>query len=395
MKKDAIIKKLKNGFKIAGATALLAVTLISCSPSLDFTAQEYASQETISETADFLNCDLSYIQQRNDGFVRMRHNNGDPIYVCFDSAYSEDLKTKAIESLDYVFGIVGKINDNYHYEIVEKTEYLLKGNKTKIYYTFGDKLETSNAYMESEFHSLMETKENPFYYQYKLCLNIKNIEDDKELKYSLVHELLHAFGLGDVYTYSNGNKHYGNTIMNNKLKYNMITPNDLACLISLYADEDCDLTKMQSELKKYENKFYKVLANNVKDGFETTEMVDESNFMWTTNIIEGTPLKIEYGYNYEITVENETYWLQIYDYRTNELIDECRGEVYNHEGVLILKNIKLKNGMNPYDQTKSYTGGFIQDFAIMKFNGNLYLYDHKDNKWFYGETKMLKKGLTN
>ena len=66
---------------------------------------------------------VDIIRTYDDDFLRMKHNNGDPIYVCFDKEYSEDLKEQAKKSLDYIFGIAGKINNHYHYEIVNKFEF--------------------------------------------------------------------------------------------------------------------------------------------------------------------------------------------------------------------------------------------------------------------------------
>ena len=43
-------------------------------------------------------------------------------------------------------------------------------------------------------------------------------------------------------------KYYGNTYMLTSTEFKKITPNDLACLISLYADENCDMEKMKAEL---------------------------------------------------------------------------------------------------------------------------------------------------
>ena len=133
--KKELIKKIKKGLKIAVATTLLAVSLTSCSVP----HQEYATQEEIVETAETLDCDMGYINKTsNNYYVRMKHNNGEPIYVCFDKEYSESLKEMAKESLDYIFGIVGKINSNYTYKIVDKWEFDLMLNKTKIYYSFGE-----------------------------------------------------------------------------------------------------------------------------------------------------------------------------------------------------------------------------------------------------------------
>ncbi len=404
MKNKSVVKKLKEGLKIAAITTMIVTTLTSCNPSLVGSPQDFASQESVSQTAEFLECDMSYVMKEYGNYVRMKHNNGEPIYICFDESYSDDLKTKAIETLDYVFGIVGKINANYHYKIIDKTEFWLKGNKTKIYYTFGECVSTykqhssvANAHMEIHSKWYNFATENPVYFYYELNLNKDQLKtrNDEETKNTLIHELLHAFGLGDVYTdllRQTTTKFYGNTFMNCNIDFDIITPNDLACLISLYGD-DCDMEKMKQGLKKYEEKFYSYYAKINREKIGTEEDFQYEEFDFETAIIVGNLDGTKSGYTYRVSVRDGKYVLEIHDSFKKEIIDRCFGEVFEHDGVLVLKNVDLKHGMRPYDQFDYYEGGFVQDFVFVKKNGKDILYNYYNNDGMNGDCVMYEKSL--
>ncbi len=397
--KEALIKKIKHGLKVATATALIALSLTSCAN----VETSFASQEEVSYSAELLECDTSYLMKQNGDFLRMKHNNGDPIYVCFDESYSEDLKTKATEALDYVFGIVGKINNKYHYEIVDKITFDLKINKTKIYYTFGNEVKDKlgndrevNGFAENHSAWYNNFTDNPVMNYYEINVD-SSLSIDKVLG-TFIHEDLHTFGLDDVYTIQaikKTNKYYGNTYMNVGANFEMITPNDLGCLISLYSDDNTDMVKMKQELKKYENKFYNYYANLCKERYKTTEDVVDENFSWFGGIIRTNEDGSTVGSNYTLRVENGRYLLKIIDVNTNEVVESFSGEATLQNGVMILKNVELKSGLYPYDEQACYKGGYIQDLAVITKDGTTSLYDFASNNFFYGGYISLEKGLTN
>ncbi len=402
MKNGMIIKKIKNGLKIAVATTLLALSLTSCAGP----CQEYVSQEEIIDISNDLECDTGYINEKKDNFVRMKHNDGEPIYVCFDSAYSEDLKTKAIESLDYVFGIVGKINDNYKYQVVNKAIFdLLPPNRTKIYYTLGELPAADNSYevyghIVRHLGYIDSLPDDPLYYYYEVKMDedFVNNADEASLKYTLNHELLHAFGFADVYNNSKISatitKFQGNTYMNNTFKWEMITPNDLACLISLYSDDDCDIEKMKYYLEKYKTKYYNSYTELCKDKLGTNENLNEEDFSFCAILRIEDIDKSKYGYKYEITVENGEYNLEIYDYFSNELIDSCQGKTTNQNGVVVLKNVELKVGLKPNYKQENYSGGYVQDLVIANKDGRAVLYNYHLDTFLSGAIHNLEKSLT-
>ena len=407
MRKDNIIKKIKHGLKFALVAGIISLSLTSCGPNLE----NYTTQEDIISNAETLDCDMTYVRTYDDDFLRMKHNNGDPIYVCFDKEYSEELKEQAKKSLDYIFGIVGKINNNYHYEIVDKFEFDLKINKTKIYYTFGEHVSTyedhssiANAHLESHTPNSNKNTDKPIMNYFELNLNKDYVNNNNSndynysFEYTLNHELLHAFGLDDVYTTlinQTTKKYYGNTYMLTSTEFKKITPNDLACLISLYADENCDMEKMKAELLKYELKFYKEYANQCKEKFETEEDFVEESFNFQTGVLIEKEDKTMIGYDYKVTVEEGKYKFEIYDHYSNELLDSYSGEAVSQNGTIILKNIELKHGMRPNGPYDYYEDGFVQDFIFLSKNGKSYLYDFNSNCEYFGFINTFEKSLTN
>ena len=396
--KENIIKKVKHGLKVAAATALIAVSLTSCAN----VQTSFSSQDEIVQTSEFLECDTSYMAKQNGDFVRMKHNNGEPIYVCIDEEYSDKYKAVTKESLDYIFGIVGKINNNYHYEIVDKKTFDSKINKTKIYYTYGkevvDRLGNKNevdGYAESYSAWYNYFTDNPVMNYYEINIS-KDVEENR-LLLTYVHENMHLFGFKDVYTneaLKTTEKHYGNTFMNVNMCYDIITPNDLACLISLYSDENTDMVRMKQELKKYENKFFNYYANICKEKIKTTEDVMDENFTWSGGIVKEDLDGSLSGTDYKLLVENGEYNLKLIDHYTNQEIDSFKGEASLINGVVILKNVELKRGLYTYSPEDCYEGGYIQDLAVIVKDGKVSLYDYMTNNFFYGFYKTLEKGLT-
>lgn len=404
--KETIIKKIKKGLKVAAVTTLLATSLTSCGPNFDISSQNFASQESVMETANLIGCDMSYMLKEYGNFVRMKHNNGEPIYVCFDDSYSEELKANATEALDYVFGIVGKINKNYHYKVVDKTEFWLKGNKTKIYCTFGENVSTykqhttvANAHMEMHSKWYNFATENPIYFYYELNVNKDKLKgrDKDAVVETFIHELMHGFGSGDVYTNENRRtttKFYGNTFMNNIIDFKMLTPNDVGCLISLYTDGNYNTQELTRGLKKYEEKFYTNYASINKKKIGTEENFDYEEFVFENSIIikhlDGT----KNGYTYRVLVEDGKYEFEIYDYFKKEIIDYCDGEVFEHDGIVVLKDVELKHGMKPYDKLSSYEGGYVQNFALAKKDGKYILYNYCSDFSHIGDCYEYEKSLT-
>lgn len=396
--KESFIKKIKHGLKIAGITALIASSLASCTPI----QSPYPTQDEIAYSSELLGCDTGYLMKQNGDFVRMKHNNGEPIYVCFDEAYSSELKEEATEALDYVFGIVGKINDKYHYQVVDKQTFDCKINKTKVYYTFGEHSvdygthhSISNAYTKNYYPWYNKYSDNPIYNYYEV--NLWRGLSKEDAFSTFLHENLHMMGFNDVYMsgeYKTTVKHYGNTFMNGFMDYNRITPNDLACLISLYADDDCDLKEMQQKLKNYEQKFYNYYADFCKEKAQTTDSLTDENFEWACSITQINKDGTRSSADYKLHVENEQYILTIVDPLTKKVVGSAKGKASLQNGVMVLQNVELQNGLYTYSPDHCYEGGYIQDLAVLMKNGKMSLYDSRYDFTFNGTYNSLEDSVT-
>ena len=134
--KYSIIKKVKTGLKMA-AVALIGAATVAAGAVVyaNYEYSDYASNATINNIAELIDCDKSNLITINGEYVRMEHNGDEPIYVCIDDEYTETERTAVEKSLNNFFGIIGKINSKYRYKIIKKDEFDSIKNKTKIYYT--------------------------------------------------------------------------------------------------------------------------------------------------------------------------------------------------------------------------------------------------------------------
>ena len=120
-----VLKKKGSALKIGLVYFLSTMAVITGAGAIygNISLADYANNDQINAIAKELDCDLGYVSKVNKKYARMQHNGKDPVYVCFDSRLSELEKQCATKALDYMFGIVGEINSNYRYQIVNKSEY--------------------------------------------------------------------------------------------------------------------------------------------------------------------------------------------------------------------------------------------------------------------------------
>jgi hypothetical protein len=348
-----------------------------------------------------------------DKFVKLSHNNGDPIYVSFNGEYPEESKQAAIHSLDYVFEIVGGINPNYsEYEVVDSShaKELKDKNKSVIEYTA--KTEFTNdkdsvAYVDG--FDLME--DTMHFYAGKWTVPGANIvtqevmEEESNIDYVFTHELLHVFGFGDVYTYptksheANTKKFFGNTIMNVKAskgeKSTLITPNDYACLMAAYAEpmnkqERQDyIEKCKVQLEKYKDYYYSVLvedAKNIANNSKTKKISGdyETHFDFLYDVTDEDE---ELCNKLSVSCSGDKYSLVLVD-NYGKCIDTAEGKARLIDGCYVLEDVNLKNDYhfihNNYD-------GYVTDLVLIGSDYRDILYDAGKNDIEWGEEKANAK----
>ena len=379
---------------------------------------DYASDRQIEKIAEGLDCDLTVMKTNGsfDKFLKLSHNNGDPIYVSFNGEYPEESKQAAINSLDYVFEIVGGINPNYsEYEIVDSShaKELKDKNKSVIEYTtkpeFTGEEESFNGYADR--FSLM--KDPMHFFAGKWTMPGANIvtrevmEEELNIDYVFTHELLHVFGFGDVYTYSTKSheadtrKFCGNTIMNVEAskgeKSTLITPNDYACLMAAYAEpmnkkERQDyIEKCKVQLEKYKDYYYSKLvedAKNIANNSKTKKISGdyETHFDFLYDVTDEDE---ELCNKLSVSCSGDKYSLVLVD-NDGKCIDTAEGKARLIDGCYVLEDVNLKND---YHYIYDNYDGYVTDLVLIGSDYRDILYDAGKNKIEWGDEKQKMQNV--
>lgn len=336
----------------------------------------YADNSQIESIASELDCDLGYMYKERNKYVRMQHNNEEPIYVALSEKIDEKEKSIIVNSLDYVFGIVGSIDDRYVYQIVDKNTYDKKTSKSRIFFDLNVNEPSVGGNMTLYTNPLGKVTSKEVANNFIIYGNTEANRYAGTRSYTYTHELLHAFGFNDVYLGKSTNKYQANSVISSEVgtAVSLITPNDYKCLMSLYTKKfESDEQKSQiihdykQVIDNYEDTYYQEYISYVKDKFEIDGNIYFTNFVWqgSCGIEIGehsrTDCKIEVcDDSYSISVKNEETGLE----------DTYEGDVYFKDGVCVLKEVTLKKG---YDlgvlSSTSDVDGYVQDLVLAK-DGN-------------------------
>lgn len=393
------ILKIKKAFAIGIAAALLIASLITGGAAIyaNVDLAGYSNNAQVEEIAQAIDCDTSYITQKNNKYARMEHNGSKPIYVCFDEALTEEEKASATRSLDYLFGIVGEINPFYRYEIVNKATFDKQKSKTKIYYTLGSRhIESGNK--SADYEGFISRSYNWLsFLTTKRTMNEFTISIDRDLAadnldYVYLHELFHAFGADDVFTILTtpfSSKHQGNTFLQSQIGNDvpLPTPNDMKCLLALYApkfdneeEKNSFLTRYESMLEEYEEVYYDQYSLYCKDTYGDGELQQGNLSYSKTTYYTAHP---ELNHTHKITITGDKYLFEIYD-KEKQLLDSASGDVVWVNGVAILRDVSFKEGLRPGHSKESFSDGYIQDLALVKKGISSALVDLKTNSAHLG-----------
>ena len=400
MKKEkGILKKKGQGFKIGFVATLSSIVILTGGAAVygNVSLADYSNNKQINSIAQELDCDTSYLTEVHDKYVRMEHNGKEPIYVCFDGQLSEVEKASAINSLDYVFGIVGKINDKYRYKVIDKSKYDKSAFKTKIYFDKNDDGGASGDIADIDIDlnvfSYFTSKRTMYNFEIHQKSSAKTNE---ELEFMYTHELWHAFGISDVYYNENTTKHQGNTVIKPELgrKVGIITPNDFKCLISLYAEkfdsqseQNVAVENFKSMIEEYEEYYYDYFASRVVEYKGIQESISTNAFYWQGYSQFTVNNSQSVGYFYKIQVNDGQYIFKILD-TSNNLLDSYTGKAHDKNGIIVLQDVELKEGLLP--GLKGNPNGYIQDFALVQQNGVVKLIDPQSDIYISGFKSSLE-----
>lgn len=403
-------QKTKSGkrfVKTAAATALLVASVLgmaSCSSKNN--AGRISDESQVETIAAALDCDLSYMKHnKTGGVVRMMHNGDEPIYVHITDEMNEEENKLIEESLEYVFGIVGKINDNYKYEIVDKSEYNKQKTlgKTAIIYQEGPcdsgKVDTTGQ-IRRDLKEASGNNINDYYTHHRIEYDragSSSQEYDDKL-YTFIHELLHAFGLDDVYLLGPNKDtdiNYQNTIMKSYSSGgNIITPNDLKCLFSAYAkplegvELEAFINKANQISKDYEDFYYQnrvdKIINYEENKVQNLNGQDVNSKFNTTFIdLDGSQTSQEVS----AVIEGDKYTLKFSGGGREE---ECiaTGDVMEIDGVKVLKNVRFTG---TFELSEAGTAKeSIMDLYIVRLDNRDMLYEANSLSSMWGKNLELE-----
>ncbi len=247
-----------------------------------YSSDYYAEDKQIEYFMEELDCDRSYMHGENGDMYRLAHNDGDPIQVTFKEGYDEKLKNIAIQSLDYMFGLVQDINPLYTYKLVTLDEFKKKGRGVNgIEFDIRPQAEMVSLTAYAQAHREF-VKKGPN----RIIEGVVSFTDekrsqlsDKSIYYSFIHELMHLFGSKDVYINDEvnpTNTKYSNTIMrtlndDDVYFHQHLSPNDYDNILAIYSprcETQEEMEKMLEVCKEksndYRENYYKEFAQEFK-----------------------------------------------------------------------------------------------------------------------------------
>ena len=427
-----VAKKLWLATKLTGVlafTAASAFTIQQRSVAKHIEEQNYKTVEQIKADADLFSTDMSiatYSKFFGSEFQRLKHNDGEPIYVNIADSFSEVEKEAAKQIFNYYSNLFSIINPNYSsYEFVSRVEMTKKlaEGKTVIGISHsgiskagGAALSVPNPF-NTEFTSYAEILINPKNYisDHEKEFEQESIEHfNQQVRISsffdvMFEEITHVFGLGDVYIEDNRDKFweigamkttdisYNNTFMNNHMTNSIVDlfPGDVKILVALYSeirDENGDIIPEKVEFyQEFIDSYTNLFIENRKGAIlEAIDKANPNQFLkfedLTLNEVENQNIFKEFNnMNYEVFYEDEDFKThRVYDYDmhfkdgmmtihihdafTNELLETAETEYKLIDGVVFVDNLhlpktKLNIGANLSRATKE---GAISSFVIVK-----------------------------
>ena len=383
---EAKNKLIKNAFYLVLSIFILVLLLAGFFViSSEVVHSNNSSKSQTYYLQEMFNADGKY---RQDNGGRLQHNNGQPIYVAIEDEYfNESQQTLIVSALDYIFDLVGDINQNYHYQIVEDSSEASYQSSSHITFKVSQ-VDGANAMATRKPSMYCFGSKGAFNNANTIVYDLEFLTQNKNrFYYTTLHELLHVFGLEDVY----GTKQqthldtYLNVYTDERLQ--MITPNDYKMLVACYAadlntiqrDKQNDyLNLLFDKIDKYSQQYYEYYCN-VKSGVkpQTISMLSEMAVNEKEDESQGET--ISFGVNLtrggervETNLNEGRYSLKVYD-NQNKMIDSCEGKVYEVDGQIFLQGVHLTNfkkGREIYTDMHIFT--YLNQFSLYDLFNNFY-----------------------
>ena len=388
-KKYSKKKTLKTGLKKV-ATALLYTTLglmvvPEISNVIKINTQDHKSNSQIIEDAHYFDADMRVAQYFGNSnfliktdFRRLPHNNDKPIYVGVSNVFDENEKVMIKDVLLYYEDLFSNINSHYKFKVVNVPEAYFQsiiGNNVLYYFEKNINGEGLNASRPNLLN---------FNFTKNSIITIdKNLTDEVEKYYTVMHETAHCFGLGDVYETSV--RHFDTFMHGSPLAHDVKTlyPNDVAMLYAMYGEdfrneEEINQTKLlqaQNSFENYKDIFYdkaiksiteKYLFNNIAEIDQET--INNKVFNFYMNIYNEKTLQLE-EFIYKIKIDSEKDATFSITNEQNELLWQTPIKYDYYNGALFLPSVYFESGQFPSVDPSENSVESAEFFVIAKFNG--------------------------
>lgn len=365
--------------------ALVIGTSLYTVPQVKY--EDYSTKQQTVDLQDSLDAVSGYTYK---GKMRLEHNNGEPMYVEIDKDFTEEQRNEIISVLDHVFGIVGSVNENYKYEIVDSDSKL--ANKASISFDiksdkiFNDINEANGLDVDRGEHAraganpslslFSYSKKGAFFKKCDILYSPEAVSERESYDFyrTTLHETLHAFGIDDIY---GEESMYRNTFIsteNNTSWLSMVSPNDYKLLISMYAEDMTNMSeeekqayiaKLNKKVEEYSVEYFRHYKQAYKDCLISngiTEEQDLKNYISQGQIDKDVDIIFEKFWNLEeqvvkgrLKVKGDKYVLALYD-ENDKVLEHCSGKAHHLGDQIFLQGAQFKNFK---DTEQSFSDLFI------------------------------------
>ena len=393
--------KVQNLVAATLSVGIVGMVLFGAHIAADHIHKDYSSVDQVYALEQSLGAENSY---RFDWTARVSHNGDEPIYVDFANEITEQEQHEVEEALDYVFGIVNGINDRYKYEVVDDIKSAEYAGKSSISFQVSDLKKNVQGCIVAgtKFSSIFSSKgriNNTSVIDFDIDMLRESRED---LKSVAIHELLHCFGIDDVYL-KNNNGYHANTFISSdytSLEFHKITPNDYKLLASLYAPEfksqeqfDEYVKSINEKVDEYSYGFYSEYNKTVDKmkeekmlglGFSkerVAEVLETTQLDNNIDVTFGNVLNAKDIESIRVKVKGDKFVIATFD-KDGVMLESNEGKALNCDGKIYLQNVHLNsfwiNGSESFMDMCVSQNASSKEYSLEDLNTSQFSVDGRD-----------------
>lgn len=386
-KKNSVVKIIEKISKISLISVLGFALLREGYRGYSIYTGEYNNQQTIVNNSKELDANLRIAQfyMQNGSVSRLKYNIDKPIYVYVKDGYTPEQKQVIKDVISEFNNIFKDINNNYKFEIVGSSEYVMARIIGHTAIVFDNEQNSSSELILGENRSLSARPFPNMTLFSKISIKGKKMEEDlSTFKYVVMHELLHSFGLGDLYSEFDAPERFSTLMYTTEFnaKLNKIYPNDYAVLLSIYHNilddnNKVDANKLGKARRLYENyekEFYKnfIKLYEEEQTISSLSKISDEELGVFSYFLPSTYVNGKDIVNETITfLNNDKFRLNVF--KNGENIHSQTGAFKRIENMIILnKDVTEKDRQAmPLDFSK-YAVTF-EDLVLVRDNGRIKL----------------------